>query len=90
MSLILVPPTWKSFTGGQATFPAADGILYDVLVDFAARAPEGKRRLLDPDGEIHRYLAIFVDGDRIPFEKLKGTQLTETSIVQIVPPLVGG
>src|SRR5688572_22777000 len=87
---ILVPPTWKSPVVSNADTEGGNGVLHDVLVSFGKRSPEAGRRLLDANGDVHRYLAILVDGERVPHNRLRATSVTESSVVQLIPPLVGG
>jgi hypothetical protein len=90
MCRIRVSPTWKSHTDGRTDFRGENGLLHDVLVNFAKHVPEGNRRLLDANDNVYRYLAVFLDGERIPHDRLRVTSVAEGNVIEIVPPLTGG
>jgi molybdopterin synthase sulfur carrier subunit len=52
--------------------------------------PGFKERLLDQDGEIKRYINVFVNGQEIRSLQNAATSLAPASEVTIIPAMAGG
>lgn len=75
---------------GRTEFEADQGVLTDVIKDFAARYPMYRRRLLDSHGEPLRYYGVYVDDDPIPRHERATAMIADGSTIVIIPPMAGG
>jgi molybdopterin synthase sulfur carrier subunit len=87
---ILIPTPLRRYTNGEAKVGASGATVGDVLADLDARFPGLKERVCDPDGEIRRFVNVFVNGENV--RKLQGaaTPLKGGDEVGIIPAMAGG
>ena len=57
---------------------------------LASFKPGVKERLLDNDGEVKRFINVFVDGEEIRGLAGERTELSDNSEVSIIPAMAGG
>ena len=60
------------------------------LDQLGTRFPKLKERLWDDDGQVHRYISVYVNGDDIRFLQQLSTPLRAGDEVSIVPAVAGG
>ena len=72
----------------QESVQAAD--LRTLVRELDRRYPGMGERLTEPDGELRRWVNIFVDGDDVRSLAGIDTVLTDGAEVQIVPSVAGG
>ncbi len=87
---VRVPTPLRRFTGG-AEQVGADGASIAALVnDIEHNHPGIKERICDDQGNIRRFVNIFVNGDDIRFLDNLETALKDGDEVSIVPAIAGG
>ena len=85
-----VPTPLRKLTGNQAEVEVEAGSVAE-LVDSLESAHVGiKERLLDEEGEIRRYVNIYVNEEDIRFLDGRETALQDGDSVSIVPAIAGG
>jgi len=87
---ILVPTPLRRFTDGQAKVGVTGATVADALDDLNARFPGISERLLDDEGEIRRFVNIFVNGHNIRDADGALTSLKSGDEVGIIPAMAGG
>ncbi|GAB3007445.1 ubiquitin family protein [Saccharothrix stipae] len=90
MARLITPLSWRQQTGGKTTFEVADGPLDHLLVGFAERFPAVRGRLIDGNGEVHRYFKVFVDDEVVRYDDFALISTRPATVVLIVPPMAGG
>ena len=60
------------------------------LDQLGGRFPKLKERLWDENGQIHRYINVYVNGDDIRFLQQLSTPLGAGDEVSIIPAVAGG
>ncbi len=73
----------KSIQGEGATVGA-------LLVDLEAKFPGFKDQISGEDGELHRFVNIYVNDEDIRFLNALETSLSADDVVSILPALAGG
>lgn len=68
----------------------ACGTLDAVLREIVARWPRLGRRLCDEQGEIRRFVNVYVDGEDVRRLAGLGTPVPDGAEVQIIPSVAGG
>lgn len=87
---VLIPTPLRRYTNGEAKVDASGGTVGDVLTELDARYPGIKERVCDPDGEIRRFVNVFVNGENV--RKLQGaaTPVKSGDELGIIPAMAGG
>jgi molybdopterin synthase sulfur carrier subunit len=62
----------------------------EIIASLEAAYPGVRERLLDDQGDVKRFINIFVDGEEIRALQGADTSVTEKSEVSIIPAMAGG
>ncbi len=87
---VRVPTVLRKHTGGEKTVVGAGTTLRELLTDLDARNPGLRDALLDPDGQLKRYIQTYVNDEDVRFLGGVETPLTEGDSVSILPAVAGG
>ncbi|HEY7034058.1 MAG TPA: ubiquitin-like small modifier protein 1 [Thermomicrobiales bacterium] len=87
---VLIPTPLRRYTNGEAKVGGSGGTVGDVLTELDGRYPGLKERVCDPDGEIRRFVNVFVNGENV--RKLQGaaTPVKSGDELGIIPAMAGG
>ena len=87
---VLIPTPLRNLTNDQEAVAADGTTVGEVIEDLEQRHPGLKERLCDDDGEIRRFVNIYVNQEDIRFKDGKDTAVTESDEISIVPAIAGG
>lgn len=87
---VLVPLQLRKLTKGQEEVFVCPGTLIGAIDALEASFPGIKERLVDPQGELRRFVAFYVNGEDIRFLERKETVLQVGDEVSIIPAVAGG
>jgi MoaD family protein len=87
---VRIPTPLRTLTGGQADVAAAGDDVGACLGDLEQRYPGIAGRILDGDGEVQRFVNLFVNGEDIRFLQGVKTGLKAGDEISIVPAMAGG
>jgi molybdopterin synthase sulfur carrier subunit len=90
MATIFVPTPLRRLTGGQSKVVVEAATINDIIASLEESYPGVKERLLDGDGEVKKFINIFVDGEEIRGLQGGATAVTEKTEVSIIPAMAGG
>jgi molybdopterin converting factor small subunit len=91
MITILVPGALRADAGGEGRLQIEEATtLGDVLDTVASRWPLLHRRIRDDQGQIRRYVNVFVDGEDCRHAGGLGTPVRDGTEVQVIPSVAGG
>ena len=90
MPTIRIPAPLRKLSGNQEEIFAAGSNLGAALEQLKSTSPELAGRILDEQGQIRRFVNIFVNEEDIRFLQEKETPVEETDIISIVPAIAGG
>jgi molybdopterin synthase sulfur carrier subunit len=87
---VLIPTPLRQYTGGEAKVSASGSSIAGVIDDLNARFPGIKDRVCEADGEIRRFVNVFVNGQNV--RKLDGaaTSVKSGDEIGIIPAMAGG
>ncbi len=93
MITVLVPGALRGEIDGAsrlAVDPPATGTLGALLDEMALRWPRLVRRIRDEQGELRRYVNVYLDGEEC--RRLAGlaTAVPDGAEIQVVPSVAGG
>lgn len=89
MAIVFVPTPLRRLTDGQARVEVAGRNVREVLDNLELTYPGFKERLFE-DGELKRFINLFVDGQEIRTQAGLDTAVREDSEVSIIPAMAGG
>jgi molybdopterin converting factor small subunit len=87
---IRVPTTLRTLTGGVASVDVEGATLSEVLDALESAHPGFRDRLVDDDGELRRFVNVFVADDDVRFLDGLETPVPDGETVSIVPAVAGG
>lgn len=90
MVKVKIPGPLRKLAGGKDEIEVEAKNLKEVIEKLAEINPEMKNRLLDENGEIRRFINIYVNNEDIRFLKGLDTELKDGDEVSIIPAIAGG
>lgn len=91
--VVKIPAPLRKLTAGSGEVEAQGETVAQVLDDLEQRYPGLKERLCEGDGELRRFINIYVDGEDIRFLNGLATPIQSGepgSEIVIVPAMAGG
>ena len=85
-----IPSPLRAHAGGQARVDVKAESVDALIEALGAMHPGLKERLLEPSGELRRYVRLFVNEEDIRFLQERKTRLAPGDTVTIVPAIAGG
>jgi molybdopterin synthase sulfur carrier subunit len=86
---VKIPSPLRTLTGGAATVDCAPGTI-DELIDQLDSSFPGFRDRVCQDGELRRFVNVFVGGEDVRFSDGIATLTTDGQEVTILPAVAGG
>jgi molybdopterin synthase sulfur carrier subunit len=90
MPTIRIPAPLRRLTNNLEEVHVSGVKLDAALEQLNAIYPGFCERILDDQGQIRRFVNIFVNDEDVRFLQEKETPLSETDVVSIVPAIAGG
>lgn len=87
---VRIPTPLRSLTADRDVVEAAGETVQHLVLDLERQFPGIGDRIIDEDGEIRRFVNLFVNGEDVRFENGLHTQLNDGDEVSIVPAVAGG
>ena len=87
---VRIPTTLRPLSGGASTVAVAGATLRDVLKALDAAHPGFAAKLLDDQGNLHKFVNVFVADDDVRYLKGLDTPVAAGQVVSIVPAVAGG
>ena len=87
---VRIPTTLRPLSGGRSEVMVEAGSLADVLEQLDAAHPGFQDRLLDEEGNLRRFVNVFVDDDDVRYLDGLATNVPDGQTVSIIPAVAGG
>jgi molybdopterin synthase sulfur carrier subunit len=87
---IRIPTPMRKLTNDQEVVQAAGANIGELIDDLEKAFPGIKERLCDQDGNVRRFVNIFINDEDIRFMEDKATAVKAGDEVSIVPAIAGG
>lgn len=89
---VKLPTQLRSAAGGsgEVVVPIDGGTVATVIEALFAEHGELRERLTDEDGELRRFVNLYVDGEDIRFAEGLETAVADDGEVQVLPAVAGG
>ena len=88
--IVRIPTQLRSLSGGDAEVKVEGATVGEVVASLEAAHPGFKERLLDDDGNLRRFVNVFVADEDVRFLQGLETPLTDGQVVSIIPAVAGG
>jgi molybdopterin synthase sulfur carrier subunit len=90
MATIKIPPVLRASVGGEKQVSASGANIGEVLRDLAANHPATQSQLFSTDGELNRYVNVYLNDEDVRVLDGLGTAVGETDVLVILPAMAGG
>jgi molybdopterin synthase sulfur carrier subunit len=90
MPQVRIPTPLRKLTGDQELVTAEGSTIGDILTNLDQTFPGLGERIYDEQGNVRRFVNIFVNDEDIRFLDEKATQVKDTDEISIVPAIAGG
>lgn len=86
---VRIPSQLRQLTGGEGLVEMDPGTVGGIIMELENNNPGIAERLLD-NGQLRRFINVYVDGEDVRFEDGLDTEVKDGSEVSIVPAVAGG
>jgi molybdopterin synthase sulfur carrier subunit len=90
MNTIRIPTPMRKLTNDQELVQAAGANIGELIESLEQSYPGIKERLCDQNGNVRRFVNIFLNDEDIRFLDDKATTVKEGDEISIVPAIAGG
>jgi molybdopterin synthase sulfur carrier subunit len=87
---VRVPTILRTYTGGESEVTASGDTLAAVLDDLDASYSGIKGRILDDNGELRRFVNVYVGNDDVRFLDNLATPTPAGTQISVIPAVAGG
>ena len=87
---VRVPTILRNYTGGESEVSAEGATLADVLESLDANYHGIKGRIVDEQGELRRFVNVYVGNDDVRFLEGLATAVGDGTEVSVIPAVAGG
>ena len=87
---VKIPTVFRKFTGNEATVELEPGTIADLIDQLGSRYPGMREQLLTSDGELHRYVNVYVNDEDARYLDKLATHVSEGDKVSLLPSVAGG
>lgn len=87
---VRIPTVFQKLVGGSKTVESSGGTVAEVLDRLNTEYPGFRERLTNEEGEIHRFVNIYVNNEDIRYLENLDTSLSDGDVVTILPAVAGG
>src|ERR1044072_393283 len=87
---VRVPTILRTYTGGESEVSASGANLAEVLDDLDANYSGIKARVLDDEGNLRRFVNVYVGNDDVRFLDNLETPTPDGTQISVIPAVAGG
>jgi MoaD family protein len=87
---VRIPTILRTYTDGAKAVDGAGATLADLFVDLEARHPGIRARLIEENGELRRFVNVYLNDEDVRFTGGLTTALDDGDSVTILPAVAGG
>ena len=90
MSTVKFPAVLRANVGGAREVDAAGSTIGEVLDQLVGTYPSLKDQLFTEDGELNRFVNVYVNGQDVRYLDGTATPVDERDEVRLLPAMAGG
>jgi molybdopterin converting factor small subunit len=85
-----MPPILRPQVGGERSVEVTGATLGEALDDLFAKFPAVREQLVDAEGQINRFVNVYVDNEDVRLGQGLDTPVADGGTVIILPAMAGG
>ncbi|MBI5117635.1 MoaD/ThiS family protein [Candidatus Poribacteria bacterium] len=90
MTTVRIPTPLRRFTNGAEDVPATGATVAEVIEDLDRNYAGMKARLCESDGNVRRFVNIYINDEDIRFLQQLQTPVRDGDELSIIPAIAGG
>ncbi|MEZ4597645.1 MAG: ubiquitin-like small modifier protein 1 [Chloroflexota bacterium] len=90
MTAVRIPPVLRAQVGGAKSVDVTGDTVGLVLESLLGLHPSLREQLLTPDGELNRFVNLYVNGRDVRYEQGLETPVAASDTVVLLPAMAGG
>jgi molybdopterin synthase sulfur carrier subunit len=90
VSTVRVPPVLRAAVGGVRELSVPGSTVSEVLEALYSAHPEVRSQLVSDDGDLHRFVNIYVNDEDVRLQEWLDTPVGESDTLLILPAMAGG
>jgi sulfur-carrier protein len=90
MPTVKIPPVLRPSVSGMSEVEVEGGTVGEVLNGLAQRYPDTGSQLLSKDGELNRYVNVYVNDEDVRVQEGLETGVSPSDTIVILPAMAGG
>jgi molybdopterin converting factor small subunit len=90
MATVRIPPVLRPSVGGEKELAAEGSSVGQILREVAARHPDTESQLFSADGELNRYVNVYLNDEDVRVLDGLDTRVSEADTLVILPAMAGG
>jgi molybdopterin converting factor small subunit len=90
VTAVRIPPVLRSNVGGVKEVAVSGTTVGEALTSLVTQRPGLRDPLLTGDGELHRFVNVYLDGQDIRYLKELATPVAEHDQIIVLPAMAGG
>jgi molybdopterin converting factor small subunit len=90
MTALRIPPVLRAATGGEKRLSIEGATVREVIDRLVASYPGTEAQLRTPDGELNRFVNVFVNGTDVRHLQALETPVGDRDEVVLLPAMAGG
>ena len=87
---VRIPTVFRKFTDGSSSVELQAGTISDLVDQLEARHPGIREQLLTPDGQLHRFVNVYVNDEDARYLDKLDTKVADGDTVSLLPSVAGG
>jgi sulfur-carrier protein len=87
---VRIPTVFRKYTDQQGVVEVEPGTLASVVDELESRFPGIKEQLLSGDGELHRFVNVYVNDEDVRYLSNLHTHADDGDEVSLLPSVAGG
>lgn len=87
---IRIPTPLRKLTNNEELIEVNAATIGEAIAELQTRFPGIKERLVDDNGEVRRFVNVYVNEEDIRFLKNQQTPLNDGDEISIIPAIAGG
>lgn len=88
--VVRIPTVFRKFTDGESVVMLGSGTIRDLVQQLEAKHPGIREQLLTPEGELHRFVNVYVNDEDARYLDKLDTKVADGDTVSLLPSVAGG
>jgi sulfur-carrier protein len=90
VATVRIPPVLRPAVGGEKELDADGSSVGEILRSVADRHPETQTQLFSPDGQLNRYVNVYLNDEDVRVLDGLDTAVSADDTLVILPAMAGG